>query len=607
MRDFFKYTFASVVGTLVGVGVLFGLGVGGLIFLIGMAASSSRDAEPKVENKSILVFDVSMSITDAKPTSTTAEALSEALSEQQSPDNITLRSVLNTIEAAAGDDRIIGIYLHATSSGTNTGFATLKEVRKALEKFRESGKTIVAYDQDWSEREYYLGSVADTIYLNPLGLMEINGLSSETTFLAGGLEKYGIGVQVTRVGKYKSAVEPFVLTKNSPESREQTQKLLADIWSDFLTTVGQRENLTPQQLQQVVDSQGILMASEAKQKGLVDELAYFDEVVAKLKELTEIEKEDRSFRQISLQSYASGSETSKKEFGKNQVAIVYAEGEIVDGEGNPTQIGGDRLAKQLRQLRLDEDVKAVVLRVNSPGGSATASEVIQREVQLTREVKPIVISMGNYAASGGYWISTYGSKIFAEPNTITGSIGVFGLLLNVQELGNNNGITWDVVKTGRYADLDTITRPKTPEELAITQNIVDLIYERFLSIVADSRNLPKDRVGQIAQGRVWSGQEAKKLGLLDEIGGLEEAIEAAAELAELGDKWKVEEYPKQRSLEQIILNKLSGTRVEALEPVTRQDPLTAELQKLYAQLTILRNLNDPVGAYARIPFNLRFD
>ncbi|MEB3831239.1 signal peptide peptidase SppA [Phormidium sp. CCY1219] len=608
MRDFFKYTFASVVGTVVGLGVLAGMGIGGLLMLIGMAASSARDADPKVEDQSMLVLDMSLNITDAKPTSTTAQALSDALSDRDRPDSIDLRSVLESIEAARKDERIVGIYLHGSSRGTSNGFATLKEVRKAMESFRESGKTIVAYDQDWSEREYYLGSVAETLFLNPLGVMELNGLSSETTFLAGGLEKYGIGVQVTRAGKYKSAVEPFLLTESSPESREQTAKLLGDIWGDFLTTVSEAGSLNPQQLQQVVDTEGILIAAEARDKELVDRLAYFDEVVAHLKELTDSEEDDRTFRQISLQRYAAVAQTDREtnNAANNQVAIVYAEGEIVDGPGSVTQVGGDRLAKQLRQLRQDEDVKAVVLRVNSPGGSATASEVIQREVRLMREVKPIVVSMGNIAASGGYWISTSASKIFAQPNTITGSIGVFGLLLNVQELGNNNGITWDVVKTGRYADLGTITRPKTPEELAIAQQVVDRIYQRFLTIVSESRNLSRERVNQIAQGRVWSGEEAKRIALVDELGGLEDALNTAAELAELGDNWKVKDYTERRSFEQLLLEKLSGSRfVGEATPTTRLDPLTAQLQNLYQDLAILRNLNDPVGAYARIPFTFR--
>lgn len=607
MKNFLKYTLASAIGTLVGMGLLFSVGIGSLIFLIA-AVSSSGESGPKVEDKSMLVLDLSATITDTKPSSTTTEALSEALSDDDRPTTIALRGVIDSLEAAAKDDRIVGLYIHGSTDGTGTGLANLKEVRKALENFRESGKTIVAYDMGWSEREYYLGSVANTIAINPLGIMEINGLASESMFLAGALEKFGIGVQVTRVGKYKSAVEPFLLTKRSPESREQTQKLLDDLWSDFLVAASKHREFSPEQLQGLVNRQGILMAEEARDRGLVDKLAYFDQVVTDLKELTESDSEDRTFRQISLPSYANVLENKANRANRsseNIIGIVYAEGEIVSGQGSPSEIGGDRLARQLRDLRLDEDIKAVVLRVNSPGGSATASETIQREVELIREVKPIVVSMGNIAASGGYWISTYGTKIFAESNTITGSIGVFGLLFNVQEAANNNGITWDVVKTGRYADFETVSRPKTQQELAMTQQFVDRVYERFLTIVADSRQIPKNKVAEIAGGRVWSGEEAKKLRLVDEIGGIEEAIDAAAELAELEDDWQVEEYPKYRSLEERLLDKIGGIRASA--PGTRLDPLTAQVQKLREELAILGSLNDPVGAYTRLPYNFRID
>ena len=607
MRDFFKYTFASILGTIVGLGVLGVLSLGGLLIVVGTIATSSRDAGPKVENKTMLVFDMAMNITDSQPTSTTAEALSRSLSDQSDPSSMTLRRVVQTIDAAREDNRILGIYLHSSSSSSSNGYATLREVREALERFRDAGKTIIAYNQDWSEREYYLASVAEEIFLHPLGMMEMNGLSSQTTFLTGGLEKYGVGVQVTRVGRYKSAVEPFLLTESSPESRQQTEQLLTDIWNDFVTTVESRPQISAQQVQQVVNTRGLLMAPEAEQQGFVDRIAYFDEVVAELKVLTGKKEDDRTFRQINLSRYATVSDNQRttRMRSASQIALVYADGEIVSGQGGSTQVGGDRLAKQLRDLRRDDDVKAVVLRVNSPGGSATASEVIQREVQLMTETKPIVVSMGNMAASGGYWISSYGSKIFAQPNTVTGSIGVFGMLLNVQSLGNNQGITWDVVKTGPFADIQTITRPRTDQEMAIIQQMVDRIYERFLNLIVESRNLPAQQVREIAQGRVWSGQEAKQLGLVDEIGGLNDAILAAAELAELGDNWKVDEYPQTRSFEQVLIERLLGSRLKAMVPTPEPDPLTAQLQQLYEEVSILKNLNDPFHAYTRLPFTFR--
>lgn len=609
MRNFLKYTFASIVGTLISLGIVGTLGISGLIFLLVGAVSSKDTAGPEVENQSVLVFDLSLAIADTKPSSSTAEAVSEALSDDDSPDTMTLRTVLDALEVASEDDRIVALYLHGSTGDTPNGYATLQEVRQALQKFKAAGKKIMAYDMNWTEREYYLGSLADTIWLNPLGLIEINGLASEATFFAGALDKFGIGVQVTRVGKYKSAVEPFLLTERSPESEQQTQKLLNDVWGNFVDEVVESRDFNKTQLEQVVNTQGILTATQAQDSGLVDKSIYFDRVVGELKELSNSDESDRTFRQISLPAYAKVAETNDRlpsvRESKNQVAILYAEGEIVNGYGTPNQIGGDRLAKELRDLRLDDDVKAVVMRVNSPGGSATASDIIRREVELTREVKPVIVSMGNVAASGGYWISTYGSRIFAEPTTITGSIGVFGLLLNVQELANNNGITWDVVKTNALADFDTISRPKTAAEMAKIQSLVDLIYDQFITIVSDTRNMSQEQVKAIAQGRVWSGQEAKNIGLVDEIGGLQEAIASAAELAELGDDWQLREYPEQRSWEDRLIKKILGVRAVATN--TPADPLTVQLENLKQDLAVLRNLNDPIGAYARLPFNFRID
>jgi len=598
MSNFLKQTFASVIGSVVGLMLFFGLGTFGLLSLLILAAS--KDEGPVVKNKSVLVFDLSQNITDSKSASSTTEAIGEALSGDSS-DSITLRTVLRALDNAAKDQRIVGIFLDGTRSGTGgSGLATLREVREALERFRASGKKIIAYDVASDKREYYLTSVADTVVLNPMGMMELNGFSSQTMFLAGALEKYGVGVQIVRVGKYKSAVEPFVLKQLSPESRQQTQALLNDLWGDFLDVTSKSRKLTPQQLQAIADSQGAISAPEALQRRLVDKVAYFDEVVADLKQLTGNDKTDQSFRRISLNSYAE-SKDIKESASNNKVAVLYAEGEIVDGQGAAKEVGGDRFARQLRQLRLDKDVKAVVLRVNSPGGSAVASEIIQREVRLTRQVKPVIVSMGDVAASGGYWISTYGDRIFAEPNTITGSIGVFGMLLNIQKIANTNGITWDVVKTSRLADSETISRPKTPQELAISQRFVNQVYDQFLNKVAESRKLPKQKVAEIAQGRVWSGQEAKQLGLVDEIGGLNSAITYAAKQAKLGDRWELEEYPKVRTLEERILKKIAGEDSVKKAP----DPLTTEFLKFQSEISLLKGMNDPIGVYARIPFNLQ--
>ncbi len=606
MKDFIKYTFASLLGSILGLVLIGSIGLGGLVILIAMAASSSKDSGPQVKDKSVLVLDLSLNITDSKPSRSTSAAIEEVLSDEGS-DTVTLRSVLDAIASAKKDPKIVGIYLEGNSNSGGSGFANLKEVRSALQSFRDTKKPIFAYEMDWSKREYYLGSVANTIAINPFGSMEINGFSSQTMFFAGALEKYGVGVQVTRVGKYKSAVEPFLLKKMSKENRQQTQKLLGDIWGEYLTTVGPNRKLTVPQLQAIADNGGTLMADEALKSKLVDKVVYFDEIVTELKKLTGTDPEDKSFKQISLKNYARIAENNKSNRGDNkkQVAVLYAEGEIVDGDGGVSQVGGDRIAQELRKIREDDDVKAVVLRVNSPGGSVTASEVIGREVVLTAKKKPVIVSMGNLAASGGYWISMGSRKIFAEANTITGSIGVFGMLPNVEKLATNNGVTWDVVKTAKFADTNTISRAKNPEELANIQKVVDRIYDRFITKVADSRKLPKDKVQEIAQGRVWSGAAAKELGLVDEIGGLEDAVKEAAKQAKLGNDWQLEEYPKRRSLEERILEKLSGVR--AAKATVKLDPLTAEVKKMQEELAVVKSMNDPQGVYVRLPFNWRID
>ncbi|MEG4022557.1 signal peptide peptidase SppA [Microcoleus sp. S13C4] len=606
MKDFLKYTCASLLGTFLGLLLLGSIGLGGLVLLISLAASSSKDSGPQVKDKSVLVLDLSLNITDSKPIRSTSAAIEEVLSED-SGDAVTLRTVLDTIEYAKKDPKIVGIYLEGSSDSSSSGFANLKEVRSALQRFRDAKKPIFAYQMDWNERDYYLGSVANTIAVNPYGALEINGFSSQAMFFTGALEKYGVGVQVTRVGKYKSAVEPFLLKKMSPENRQQTQKLLGDMWGEYLKTVAPSRKVTVPQLQALADNGGNLMADEALKSKLVDKVVYFDEISTELKKLTGIDGENKSFKQISLKNYAKIAEnkSSTRANKKNQVAILYAEGEIVDGEGGPTQVGGDRIAKEMRKIREDDDVKAVVLRVNSPGGSATAAEVIGREVMLTGKKKPVIVSMGNLAASGGYWISMGSSRIFAEPNTITGSIGVFGMLFNGEKLAANNGLTWDVVKTARFADTNTVSRPKNPQELANIQRVVDHIYDRFITKVADSRKLSKNKVQEIAQGRVWSGTAAKQLGLVDEIGGLEDAVREAAKQAKLGDDWKLEEYPKRRSLEERILEKISGVHV--LKPATKLDPLTAEFKKMQDELAVIKSMNDPQGIYVRLPFNLRID
>mgnify|MGYP002777009057 CR=1 FL=1 len=598
MGQFTKQIFASCLGSLAALFLLLILGTGGILALL--FAGAGQNNGPSVDNKSMLVFDLSTTIQDTEPASTLAQAF------QNNNTSLTLRQVLESITKAKDDSRISGIFLYGKGGIDQSGYATLSEIRQALADFKKSGKKILAYDVEWSEKEYYLGSIADQIMINPLGTVEFNGLSVQPLFYAGALDKFGVGVQVVRVGSYKSAVEPYTRQNMSPESRQQIRTLLDSVWGDFLTQVSSSRQINRAKLQAIADNQGILKPQAAKQAGLVDKIAYFDEVLAQLKEITgEPKQEDQSFRQISLESYTNGVLTSANQNNNNKIAVLYADGTIVDGAGEANEVGGDRYARELRQLRDNDEIKAVILRINSPGGSATASDIILREINRLSEKKPVIVSMGDVAASGGYWIATGGKRIFADKSTITGSIGVFGILFNLQKIGNNNGLTWDSVKTGQLADLGTNVRPKTEKELQIYQNFVNEIYNLFINKVSKSRKLPESKVREIAQGRVWSGQDALKIGLVDEIGGLEEAIQYTVKTAKLENNWSLEEYPNRKTWEEKFFNRLFGTKISDFTPASAQ--LTQDVLKLKDELIIFKSFNDPRGIYTRLPFYLRIE
>ncbi|MDB9453163.1 signal peptide peptidase SppA [Dolichospermum circinale] len=605
MNNFIKQTLASLIGNLLGLTIFSGLSTLGFLLIL-IAVASSQNSGPTVKDKSVLVFDLSMKITDSEPNSD--ELLQKTLSGRNE-NSITLRKVVETLDKAGRDQRIVGIYIDGSNANSEVGYASLREMRQALEKFRKTGKKIIAYSTEWNEREYYLSSVANQIVVNPMGAMEMNGLSSQPIFLAGALQKYGIGVQIVRVGKFKGAVEPLILDKLSPENREQTQKLLNDIWGEWRRAVGKSRNIQPQKLQAITNNQPILEATAAQANGLVDKTAYQDQVFTELKKLTGQEEKDQTLTKISLGDYA---EVPGESVDSDQkIALVYAEGEIVNGSGNDGEIGGDRFAKIFSKIRENSQIKAVVLRINSPGGSATAAEIMQREIKLTRQLKPVIVSMGDVAASGGYWIASDSNRIFAEPNTITGSIGVFGVLFNGQKLGNNNGITWDTVKTSEYADQQTISRPKSAQELEVYQRSVDRIYNLFLQKVSQGRKLSTAKVAEIAQGRVWSGTAAKEIGLVDEIGGLNVAIEYAAKQAKLGNNWELQEYPQVGSWpERFFGKKLDETKaklgIEKTE-IKSNNPLINELGKFQQEIKILQTMNDPQGIYTRLPVNLKVE
>ncbi len=597
MKNFITSMMGALVALIVfttGAVLLF-VGFVGAIITMGQQRKA-----PEVASGSYLVFDLSTNITDAPPPVDFGDFPGART------DTMQLRTITRAIRYASHDSKIKGILLlgNLSPGGYGTGYAALKEVRGALGDFRASGKPVLAYIDYATTKDFYLASVANDVVVDPYGEIIMPGLASEPWFLAGAFEKYGIGIQVTRVGKYKSYVETYTRTSMSPENREQLQKLLDDVWATILADVGKSRGVSAESIQATVDAEGIIKPSLALKAHLIDRVAYRDEVIDKLKKDTGITSPTETFKQVQLSYYAKTAlNRSPTTMGPGEVAIVYAEGEIVEGEGDQNEIGGARFAREIRRLRQDPSVKAIVLRVNSPGGSTTASETILREVRLARAAKPVVVSMGSYAASGGYWISIFGTRIFAEPNTITGSIGVFGIQPNIQKLANDHGVTFDSVKTGKFADSLTLTRPKTEEELAVFQRMVDWIYGQFIAKVAEGRKLPPSRVEEIAQGRVWSGVEALKLGLVDEIGGLDAAIKYAGHQANLGEHFRVNEYPRSRNISEAIAALFGRFAPESMH--LQSTGLVGELKdRIESEFFWLRSLNDPKGVYARMPVDL---
>ena len=562
-----------------------------------VAAGTRQNASSgRIEPRSYLVFDLSTNITDAPA------AFDWSSLGANRRDGLQLRDVTRAIRAAAADDRIAGILILGSlkPEGLGSGYGALRELRSALGDFRRSGKPSRAYLEFATTRDYYIASAVSDVALDPYGVIFMPGLAAESLFFAGAEEKYGVGVQVTRVGKYKSFVEPFTRRDMSPENREETQRLLDSIWGSLLSEIGGTRRLAPAQIQATVDAQGLIQAGAARAAGLVDRVAYRDQIIDALKAETGRAGGKGSFRQVSLPAYVDALGRDGSGPAGSTVAIVYAEGDIVDGEGEAGEVGGTAFGREFRRLRQDPAVKAVVLRVNSPGGSATASEAMGREIRLTREVKPVIVSMGSYAASGGYWISAGSDRIFAGPDTVTGSIGVFGIQFDVQRLANSLGITFDDVKTGRFADARTNFRPKTPEEMAILQRMVDWIYGEFISRVADGRHMARDRVEAIAQGRVWSGEEARRIGLVDAIGGLDEAVAYAAGKAGLGGAYRVTEYPARKSLAEQVVDYLGQALPDGAR--SRAGGLGVQLEaRVAAEVRALKGFNDPQDLYARLP------
>lgn len=582
MKQFFISFFASLLAIVVSFFLVF-------IIIAGIVAAAvsgtDDDAVVKIKENSIMHIKLNALLPERSP--------KEPFEGFGNNDKkvIGLSEVLECLEQAEGDNNIKGIFLDLSS--IPSGIASLEDIRSAMLDFKKSGKFIVAYSEYFSQKSYYLATVADKIYLNPQGGFDWHGLSSQIMFFKGMLDKLDIEMQVFRHGKFKSAVEPFVLDKMSDANRSQTEKFIGSIWDHMVLGISTQRKISVEELNKHADLLSIRNPEDAKKAKLVDDVKYYDEVLEELASKTNA-KNVNKINFVSLGKYSESLSPEKR--AKNKIAIIYAVGDIEGGEGDDETIGSDRIAKAVREARLDSAVKAIVLRVNSPGGSALASDVIWREVMLTKKTKPVVVSMGNVAASGGYYISCAADVIVAQPNTITGSIGVFGLIPNMKKLFNDKlGINIDTVNTNKHADYGTAFRAVDKNEAEVIQAEVENVYNTFIGRVAEGRRLAVAQVDSVGQGRVWSGVDAKNIGLVDELGGIEKAITIAAKKAKLLE-YRTVELPHQKDFLDELMDELSGKAEAAI--------MVKNLGPEYELFMRVKKMAQQKGVQARLPFEM---
>ena len=584
MKNFLKYVFATIVGVIISSLLLL------IVLLAGLSAMiASGDKPASISDNSILVLKAGVTIPDRGDQNPFAgiDILNMTLTSASG-----LNEILQNIEKASSDKKITGILIE--NGLLPSGWATTGEIRNALLKFREGGKFVISYsDYVLTQECYYLSTAADKIYINPSSSVDFKGLSSEVMFYKKALDKIGVEVQVVRHGKFKGAVEPYILDRLSDENKAQIKDYAGSIWTNVLDDISKSRGLTSGQLNHLADNLEGTLASKALASKLVDGLIFRDQLMDTLKVLSGTAK-GKDLNLVSMIKYTKVPDTKKIISVKNRIAVIFAEGDIVMGKGNDGNIGGNFYADVIRKERLDTTVKAIVLRVNSPGGNAIASDIIWRELNLAAKVKPLVISMGNYAASGGYFISAPGTKIYADPTTISGSIGVFGLIPNAEKLlAEKLGLTTDVVSTNKNSDFPSIVRPMNSYEKEVMQMSVEDTYKDFVGKVATGRKMTPGSVDSIGQGRVWTGTRAIKIGLVDEIGGLKDAIKGAAALAGI-DSWSIRELPVLEDTYTRILSQLSGD--------IKLSILKKELGESARYLNMVHDLRDLSGIQARLPY-----
>jgi len=584
MKNFLKYTLATITGIIIASILFF------VVILASFSAIVSSGNKPvAISNNSILVLKAGVPIPDRGDQNPFSGVDLLNMTFAPVPG---LNDILHNIEKASGDSKIKGILIE--NGLLPSGWATTEEIRNALLKFREGGKFVISYsDYILTQECYYLATAADKIYINPGSMVEFKGLSSEVMFYKKALEKIGVEVQVTRHGKFKGAVEPFILDKLSEENKTQIKDYAGSLWNQVISDISKSRDIPADKLNLIADNIDGNLAPKALETKLVDGLLYRDVLIDTLKVLSGISK-DKDLNLISMNKYIKVPETKMMYSVKNKIAVVYASGTIVTGKGNDNNIGGNYYADIIRKVRRDTSVKAIVLRVDSPGGSATASDIMWRELDLAAKVKPVVISMGNYAASGGYYISAPGTKIYADPMTISGSIGVFGLIPNAGKLLEEKlGLTTEIVKTNKNSDFPSIYRPMNSYEKELMQMSIEKIYSDFVARVASGRRMSAASVDSIGQGRVWSGTSALRIGLIDEIGGLKDAINGAAKLAGV-ESYSIRELPVLEDPYTKILSQLSGE--------LRISILKNELGESVKYYKMFQEIKDMSGIQARLPY-----
>jgi len=580
MGGFFKSALATVVG------IFFTLIIFG-IFFFSILISSTSSSTYILKDNTVLCIKLSGQMKDRTNPNPLRKAL--GLSDV---DEISLSDILSSIQKAKENDKVKGIYIYSEYLSAST--ASLLEIRNELKNFKESGKFIIAYADTYMQGCYFLASVADKVILNPQGNLDLHGLASSRTFYKGLLDKIGVQIQVFKVGTYKSAVEPYMLDKMSPANREQVNSYIQDVWTTITSEISESRNLSANQLNAIADELPVLREARlAVENGLADTLMYRPDVKRYIASIMDADPEHMSY--ASVENMKSVGFASRNNYREN-ITVLYAEGSIQSGDGKD-EINDRYYVEQLEKLKKDENVKAVVFRVNSPGGSAYASEQIWKAVTDLKAVKPIVVSMGDYAASGGYYISCNASKIIAQPSTLTGSIGIFGMFPNVEGLTNKIGLTFDNVKTNKFSDFGDFTRPMREDEKAILQAYIEKGYDLFTSRCADGRKMTKEAIGKIAEGRVWTGRQALEIGLVDELGGIDLAIEEAAKLANI-ESYSVVELPGRKDFwEEFIGNLRTEIAVSAIREYLGTD---------YEILKVIREIKEMKGQdfiQARLPFD----